>query len=67
MIYDRCPKCGKPMKFHAITVARGEWRRWVECTCGTHMSSDDAGLSVYIGDAPPPKNILARNEVYSDE
>ena len=67
MKYDRCPECRRTMDFHAITVARGEWRRWLECHCGTYVSADAVGGNVYVGKSMPPKNILARNEVISDE
>jgi hypothetical protein len=63
MIYDRCPNCSRAMTFHAITTARGVWRRWVECTsdeCKTFMSADEKGMEVYVGTAAPPKAALSR-------
>lgn len=65
---DRCPKCGGPVTFHAITVVLNRWRRWTDCSaCAIFISADAFGGNIEFGPKPPPKNALARNEVIPDE
>lgn len=65
---DTCPSCRGQMTFHAITTAKGVWRRWVECQkCSHYVSADAHGGDVYVGKSMPPKAALAKNEVTPDE
>ena len=74
MTQERCPTCRGPMQFHAITVHRGEWRRWIECPKCAEATNTPSYISMtvdgdldVISSTMPPKNMLARNEVYDDE
>ena len=59
MKYDRCKDCKSVMEFHAITIVRGEWRRWVQCPkCSLLTNATEYGMMASSTRTPPTKGMI---------
>lgn len=67
-MFDRCPNCVHPMEFHAITVMKGHWRKWMFCShCTKFTHVDQFGANPVTTNNMPQKYDLARDEKNDDD